>query len=398
MSPAHSPINARALRSAALAGASTAAHAAARKWLDAWVEAQFQPRAWAWADSGTTALTWALEASLGPRQPRTVALPGYACYDLATACDGARATAVLYDLDPATLGPDWGSLQRALAAGVSAVVAVHLFGVPVDMRRIRELASAHGAIVIEDAAQGVCATYDGRPVGSHGALSVLSFGRGKGLTAGGGGLVLANDEVFAASIGSLSPVAHAGWAALGKSIAQALLSSPGRYWLPASLPMLGLGETHYHPARNGGGLSRVGAGLLSRTVALAGEALSGRQRLAGVWQAGLSTGWHGLVPRPAGGGMPGYLRFPILLPQAAVGGGALVRRLARHGVSRGYPLPLARLPGFTRGTVPLGERLEGAEWLAEALLTLPTHVHVEQRDIDVVLEGLHSLSPRPVAG
>jgi len=398
VSPVYSPIDAQALVAGAYTGASRAAHGAAGQYLDAWVRERFGPCGWAWADSGTTALTWALKAAMVLRKPRAVALPGYACYDLATACDGAGVTAALYDLDPATLGPDWDSLDRALSSGVCAVVAVHLFGLPVDLGRMRELASGHGAIVIEDAAQGSGATYDGKPVGAHGALSILSFGRGKGLTAGGGGLLLANDESAAAAIRGPVQDHCAGWGALAKSAAQALLSSPGRYWLPASLPMLGLGDTVYNPAWEGGGLSRTGAGMLSRTVVLADLAVPGRRKLAGVWQAALSRGWGGLVPRPADGSMPGYLRFPVLAAREAGGVAGIAHQLRRYGVARGYPLPLGRLPGFRHAMVPGGGALAGADWLAEALLTLPTHLHVQQRDVDAVVTGLQSLSPRPAAG
>ena len=70
-------------------------------------------------DSGTSALALALRMAVAARPDRpTVALPAWACYDLATAADAADVGVVLYDLDPATLGPDWASLDRALSAGV----------------------------------------------------------------------------------------------------------------------------------------------------------------------------------------------------------------------------------------------------------------------------------------
>lgn len=61
-------------------------------------------------------------------------------------------------------------------------VVVHPYGLPMDLVETRRLAEAGGAVVIEDAAQAVCVTVEGRPAGSIGAFGVLSFGRGKGLT------------------------------------------------------------------------------------------------------------------------------------------------------------------------------------------------------------------------
>jgi len=396
--PVHSPVTAGALYSAAWAGGSTGRSQAALQSLESWVGRDYGPLAWSWTDSGTTALTRAIAAAVSATGHRAVALPGYACYDLATACDGADVAGVLYDLDPLTLGPSWASLERALASGVAAVVVVHLFGLPVDLGRIRALAKAHGTLVIEDAAQGVGATYDGRPVGAHGDLSILSFGRGKGLTAGGGGLLLAHDERLAAMIRSEPASGGSGWASLGKTAAQALLSAPSRYWLPASLPMLGLGETRYQPPRAGAGLSRAGAGLLARTVGLVGRAAEARREMAARWRGALASDWGGVIPGVTAGAVAGYLRFPLVLPRPWGSGDQRARRLARHGVAGGYPRSLGQLPGFSRGVVPVGGGLPGADRLAESLLTLPTHVYVQQEDIDAVVAELRSLSPRGSAG
>jgi len=91
---------------------------------------RFSPRDLRLTDSGTSALALAIRWSLGSvaaNPGQLVAVPAYGCYDLATAVLGAGARAVLYDLDPLTLGPDWDSLRLALKSGPSAVVAVSLW-------------------------------------------------------------------------------------------------------------------------------------------------------------------------------------------------------------------------------------------------------------------------------
>jgi len=140
-------------------------------------------------DSGTGALTLALRAAA----PALVALPAWGCYDLATAADGADVAVWLYDLDPRTLGPADGAIEAALTAGADVVVLAHFHGVPVDLPRARRLADAAGALVVEDAAQGAGISVAGRAAGTHGSLGVLSFGRGKGVTGGRGGALLAGD-------------------------------------------------------------------------------------------------------------------------------------------------------------------------------------------------------------
>src|SRR5439155_325596 len=92
---------------------------------------------------------------------------------------------------PPLPSPELDSLTAALTAGARLVVVTSLYGVPVQWRAVLECAAAVGAAVIEDAAQGFGASWLGRPLGSLGAVSVLSFGRGKGWTGGRGGALLA---------------------------------------------------------------------------------------------------------------------------------------------------------------------------------------------------------------
>src|SRR3989449_6070319 len=106
-----------------------------------------------------------------------------------------------------------------------------------------ECAAAVGAAVIEDAAQGFGASWRGRPLGSLGAVSVLSFGRGKGWTGGRGGALLAR--------GRAPPTAANGNGAglwregegLVLAAAQGGFARPPPHGPPAPLPWLGLGET-----------------------------------------------------------------------------------------------------------------------------------------------------------
>ncbi len=124
---------------------------------------------------------WRWRPSRRRSPERPVAFPAYACYDLASAALGAGTRVLLYDLDTETLGPDWPSLERSLEAGATAVVVVHLFGIPVDMDRVGQMARAHGAAVIEDAAQAVGAAWRGRPAGEPGRPLGAELRPGQGL-------------------------------------------------------------------------------------------------------------------------------------------------------------------------------------------------------------------------
>lgn len=329
-------------------------------------------------DSGTSALRLALEAARPPSAELVVALPGWGCYDLATAAIGARARVELYDLDPATLGPDLEGVEKLLRKGVQVLVVVHPYGLPVAMREIGAMARRYGAVLVEDAAQGAGGALDGRPLGGHGSLAVLSFGRGKGITGGGGGALLANDPDGVGLL-ALDRISRLRGVGLGRRLrepvalgVQWLLGRPEFYTLPASLPFLRLGETVYRPPRDPRRMTSFAAGVLRRTLPLQeAEAIRRRRHAAGLEAALVS---HGGVPiRVIPGGEPGYLRYPVILPQEVMP----VRRL---GVETGYPVPLTELSPLRTALCSPG-RLPGAEAVARRLVTLPTHGRVAADDL-----------------
>jgi len=332
-------------------------------------------------DSGTSALTLALRAlaadSVG--DPPVVALPAYCYYDVATAADGAGVRVMLYDLDPRTLGPDWDSLETVLDAGVRAVVVAHLYGIPVDMGRVATAAGAHGAVVIEDAAQGVGAAWAGRPVGSWGSLGVLSFGRGKGITGGSGGALLANDATgreLMARVGGELAAPDRGWRALAAGLVQWILGRPALYGIPSALPFLRLGQTVYRRPHPPATMAAASAGVLHRTMPMASSETEHRKRLAARLRAALAASEELEVVVPPDGGEGGYLRLPVLAgPQAH----ARLRSSAAQaaGIMPGYPKVLADLPGFGERSVGNGY-LPGARRLVERSLTFPTHGLVEE--------------------
>lgn len=373
--PVYSPLSLRALgRGLASALGQGEPHAA----LDRLLRREFEAERVVLTDSGTSALRLALEA-VGAAEPgRPIAFPAYACYDLASAALGAGCRVLLYDVDPATLGPDWASLERALEAGAAAAVVVHLFGIPVDLDRVRGLTRPRGIPVIEDAAQAVGARWQSQPAGSLGDLSVLSFGRGKGWTGGGGGALLLR-AAFAKAADGRRPTPGVGWGGLARSGAQWLLGRPALYGLPAALPFLGLGETHYRPPHGVGPLPRSAAGMLLATWPLLQPEIARRRENAarlGKALGGISS--VGTV-QPVAGAQPSWLRFPLRI--LAGGRDQMARRLARLGIAVAYPLSLAELEPWRGLVVNRETAFAGAGELARSLLTAPVHSLVSPAEL-----------------
>lgn len=80
---------------------------------------------------------------------------------------------------------------------VKAIIVVHLYGMPAKMDQIMEVANRYGVPVIEDAAEALGSKFKGKPLGSFGKLSILSFNGNKIITTSGGGALLCNEEEYA---------------------------------------------------------------------------------------------------------------------------------------------------------------------------------------------------------
>lgn len=320
--------------------------------------------------SGTVALTLAMLAAAARRPGAPIAIPGYACYDIATAAVGAGAPVVVYDVDPGTLSPDPASLARALAHGAAALVVVHLFGVPVPMNAMRMAADRADALLIEDAAQATGGRWADRPLGANGDLTVLSFGRGKGETGGGGGALLTRRGVsLPADVRARLGAAVGGRVGFtAKLAAQWALGRSSLYAIPASMPMLKLGETIYKAPPALRGMSAASARVLLHTRSLASREAATRREIAAELLSVLGARAAAVSVTPPADGLPGWLRFPIRLPIPA----ALATRGRQLGWAAAYPRPLRALPALG----PLlseGQETPGADNLARTLSTLPTH-------------------------
>jgi dTDP-4-amino-4,6-dideoxygalactose transaminase len=344
-------------------------------------------------DSGTSALTHAIRGAVGTTT-RPVALPAYGCYDLATAAVGAGARVVLYDVDPETLAPVPESLRRAFAHGPAAVVVAHLYGIPIDTAEIRRLADGEGILLIEDAAQAVGGFFATRPVGGAGSVTVLSFGRGKGLTGGGGGALLCNDaqgDAIVAAAELRNGNARAGWSELARATAQWAFGRPTVYGIPSSIPFLRLGETVYHPPRPPRRIARSATRIVSAVWAASQrDAMVRRRNAERLNTAAQKRGcWRTIIVGPRA--VPGYLRLPLL---CASGSPAFSKTGERLGIMRGYALPLFALPALRRYRLPQAEGWPGATELADRLITLPTHARLSESD----LAALEAWLVRPTFG
>ncbi|MGN1037829.1 MAG: DegT/DnrJ/EryC1/StrS family aminotransferase [Mailhella sp.] len=103
---------------------------------------------------------------------------------------------VFIDSEPETWNMDPKALELAFAKypHCRCVIVANLYGTPARLDEIRALCDAHGAVMIEDAAESLSATYKGRQTGTFGHYSVISFNGNKIITTSGGGMLLSDNE------------------------------------------------------------------------------------------------------------------------------------------------------------------------------------------------------------
>jgi perosamine synthetase len=147
--------------------------------------------------SGTAALEIAV-AALGIGAGDEVILPSFTIISCAAAVVRAGATPVVIDCEADTWNMDVSQIEDKITSRTRAIMAVHIFGLPVDMSVLLEIAERHSLYVIEDAAELIGQTYADRPCGSFGQISTTSFYPNKIVTTGEGGMVLTNDTALAA--------------------------------------------------------------------------------------------------------------------------------------------------------------------------------------------------------
>jgi dTDP-4-amino-4,6-dideoxygalactose transaminase len=125
-----------------------------------------------------------------------VVMPSFTFVSTANAVVERGGTPVFVDIRDDTLCIDASLIESALTEKTRAIAPVHYAAVASDMDAISKIAAEHDLIVVEDAAQAIRATLDGRPLGGIGELGALSFHETKNVNCGEGGALLVNDERF----------------------------------------------------------------------------------------------------------------------------------------------------------------------------------------------------------
>jgi dTDP-4-amino-4,6-dideoxygalactose transaminase len=286
-------------------------------------------------NSGTDALYLALRAlQIGPGD-EVITTP-FTFIATAEVITGVGATPVFVDIDAQTFNLDVTQLSAAITDKTKAIIPVHLFGQPMDMSAVMDIAQSYGLAVIEDCAQATGAEWAGQKVGSIGHVGCFSFFPTKNLGAyGDGGAVITNDANIAASIRKLRE--H---------------GMVGRYYHE----MTGINSR----------LDALQAAILQIKLPYLERWNDARREVATIYNELLKPVPEVVVPQEQPGGLAVWNQYTIRLTQDSSSGkyrDEVRDQLQKLGVSSMvyYPLPLHLQPvyrklGYQPGQLPVVER------------------------------------------
>ncbi|MEX0865232.1 MAG: DegT/DnrJ/EryC1/StrS family aminotransferase [Acidimicrobiia bacterium] len=302
--------------------------------------------------NGTVTIEIGLQAlGIGPGDE--VVVPSFTFIATANAVRRVGATPVFADIDPKTYCLTAATVEPHVGRDTKAVVAVHLYGHPADMDGLGALCDERGIHLLEDAAQGIGASWRGASVGSFGVFASFSFYATKNLTTGEGGMLTTSDHRIA-------------------DIARALRSHQsrvvdGRLQVSSNSRMTDIEAA-------------IGRVQLSRMA----ELQTRRHQLAANYERELRSGLD--TPYVAPEAVHGYHQYVVRVPNRE----SLIRSLELEGVGYGlyYPVPVHLQDTYRDQPISLHD----TETAAREVISLPIRPDLtddeQAKVISVVNQGV----------
>lgn len=303
--------------------------------------------------SGTDALHLALlAAEIGPGDE--VITSTFTFIATAEAICYVGATPVFVDIDEKTFNMDLDAVEAAITGKTRAIIPVHIFGQPVDMHRVQQIADKHKLLVVEDCAQSYGADINGKMTGAFGIAGCHSFFPSKNLACyGDGGMITTNDDQIAERL--------------------RVLRNHGSFE-----------RYHHNIIGYNSRLDELQAVILRVKLRHIGEFNRERRRAAHYYSEQLA----GLVtpPHEDGIGTHVYHQYVTLTDKRD----AIMKELAKNDIACAiyYPIPLHKQPVFAEQCKSLS--LPVSEWVAEQCMALPIHPELTNQQIDQIVSVIQS--------
>jgi perosamine synthetase len=275
----------------------------------------------------------------------------------------AGATPVFVDIDPASYNILPGAIEAKITPRTKALLPVEVFGNPLGLDQVAELAKKHRLVCVEDSCEGLGSKIHGRKVGTLGDVSTFAFYPNKQMTTGEGGMVLTDDEKIAglcASLRNQGRDPNAGWLAHAR-----------------------LGYNYR--------LSDINCALGIEQLKRLDEFIVKRRRVAGWYHKMLGGESRVILPTEPKGCDISWFVFVIRLRDDFTGEdrNRIMAYLLEHGIGcNNYFSPIHLQPfiaekyGFRRGDFPVTEHI------AERTIALPFYNLLTEKEVEIVCAAL----------
>jgi len=358
-----------------------------RKQLEKSIREQFCVKHAFFVSSGKAALLLILLALQDLSKKKQVVIPAYTCFSVASSVVKAGLEIVPCDIDSTSFDFDYDCLRRKVTNECLCILGTHLFGIPADLERLKELCIGKGAFLVEDAAQGMGGERGGRMLGTIGDVGFYSLGRGKNITCGSGGIVVTNSDFIATVFTRhYAKLEESSFLDDLKNFLQLGLMSvfirPYFYWLPVTIPFLKLGQTLFYTDFPIQKLSGRRAALLQNWRDRLAESNACRAQNSLELSAKVA-------PRDINDICIPYLRLPMLAQDRTRRDQIYARSKEQGlGMSLMYPTAVDEIAEIK--AIFHGETFPIAKKVAETLVTLPTHHFLSDADKTAICELCNS--------
>jgi len=312
-------------------------------------------------NNGTSALLLALKAlNIGPGDE--VIAPTFTFAATVNAIIYAGATPVLIDSMKNHWNIDTTGIEKAITPATRAIIPVHLYGHPCDMKEILRIADSHGLYVIEDAAEAHGAEVLGRKVGTLGTIGCFSFYANKIITTGEGGMCLTQDEGINDRLRILRD--HG-------------MNKNRRYW-------------HDDVGFNFR-MTNLNAALGVAQLEQLGAFLRRRKFLSNIYDQGFVDQTHINHPKESPYGKPVHWLYCLFLKESSpVDRDELLMKLKEYKIdARPTFYPMHTMPPFKK--LARSGRLDNSERISRSGINLPLYPSLKDDDQQYIVEVVNSI-------
>ncbi|MGB2661611.1 MAG: DegT/DnrJ/EryC1/StrS family aminotransferase [Candidatus Omnitrophota bacterium] len=317
--------------------------------------------------NGTTAIHLAL-AALGVGKGDEVIVPTFTMIATAYAVAYTGAKPVFVDCEEETWNMDVSKVAKLVNSRTKALLPVHIYGHPVDMDPLLDIAKKRKLYVVEDAAEAHGAEYKGKRCGSFGHVNCFSFYANKIITTGEGGMVVTNDKKLSERLNLLKDLAH----------------SPKKRFLHTDLAF------NYR-------MTNMQAAIGFAQMQRAGRLVEKKRRIARLYKKYLKDIEGIRLPAEMPWAKNVYWMYSVLVEDDfGISRDELMKRLAKEGVgTRAFFVPMHVQPIFKRsGAVDKKKKYPVADYISKRGLYLPTGMTLTEKQIVEVCDKVRKVQKK----